>query len=92
MFQIKFKIPTKMNMRKFSLLKNKLSIGIKREEKNVWERRVPITPYHVDKLVKENIKVFIQPSLNRIFTNKEFEKVIFITKGRCINHRRFISC
>ena len=50
-------------------------IGIRREDKNEWERRVPITPDDV-KLLKEkyNIKTIIQPSKIRVFTDEEYEK------------------
>ena len=47
-------------------------LGIRREDKNKWERRVPITPAHIKKL-KENygIKTIIQPSDIRIFKTAE---------------------
>lgn len=52
-----------------------LCIGIVREEKNKWERRVPLTPKEVDTLIQAGIKVLIQPSTNRCFTQKEYEDV-----------------
>ncbi|KAI8322217.1 hypothetical protein GQ54DRAFT_317268 [Martensiomyces pterosporus] len=51
-------------------------IGIRREDKNRWERRVALTPAHVDKLIKETgARVLVQPSNTRIFNNASFEKV-----------------
>ena len=50
-------------------------LGIRREDKNRWERRVPITPEHV-KILKEKhgIETIIQPSKIRIFTDEEYKK------------------
>ena len=50
-------------------------IGIRREDKNQWERRVPLTPNDVKELKEKfGIKTIIQPSKIRIFTDKEYEK------------------
>lgn len=50
-----------------------LTIAVRREDKNKWERRVPITPNHVKALKdKFGIEVLIQPSNIRAFTNKEY--------------------
>ncbi|KAJ1770169.1 hypothetical protein IW140_004894 [Coemansia sp. RSA 1813] len=50
-------------------------IGIRREDKNRWERRVALTPSHVRKLIKETgARVLVQPSNTRIFNNASFEK------------------
>jgi alpha-aminoadipic semialdehyde synthase len=50
------------------------TLGILREEKNIWERRVPLTPDHVKELMnKHNIRTIIQPSEIRIFNEKKFE-------------------
>lgn len=38
-------------------------IGIRREDKNVWERRTPLVPDHVRHLIKtHNLRVIVQPS------------------------------
>ncbi|EDQ90158.1 uncharacterized protein MONBRDRAFT_16322, partial [Monosiga brevicollis MX1] len=37
-------------------------IAVRRETKNRWERRAPLTPSHVRKLVRKGIQVLIQPS------------------------------
>lgn len=49
------------------------NIGIRREDKNKWERRVPLIPEHVKEL-RENhaIDVTLQPSSIRIFPDNEF--------------------
>jgi alpha-aminoadipic semialdehyde synthase len=50
-------------------------IGIRREDKNQWERRVPLVPDNV-KFLKERygIKTLIQPSEIRAYTNEEYSK------------------
>ncbi|HON43854.1 MAG TPA: bifunctional lysine ketoglutarate reductase /saccharopine dehydrogenase family protein [Planctomycetota bacterium] len=48
------------------------TIGIRREDKNCWEKRVPIVPSDVAKLVQQGIAVQIQPSSIRCFTDQEF--------------------
>ncbi|KAJ2609943.1 hypothetical protein H4S08_003829, partial [Coemansia sp. RSA 1365] len=53
-----------------------LVIGIRREDKNRWERRVALTPAHVRRLIKETgARVLVQPSNTRIFNNASFERV-----------------
>lgn len=55
-----------------------ISIGIRREEKNRWEMRAPLTPAHVKELKKlKDVQVTVQPCTKRIFTDKEYEKVSF---------------
>ncbi|KAJ2656007.1 hypothetical protein IWW48_005248 [Coemansia sp. RSA 1200] len=50
-------------------------IGIRREDKNRWERRVALTPSHIEKLITETgARVLVQPSNTRIFNNASFEK------------------
>jgi alpha-aminoadipic semialdehyde synthase len=51
-------------------------VGIVRETKNKWERRVPLTPVDLNTLISElTFKCIIQPSENRIFKNEEYPKV-----------------
>jgi len=54
----------------------KYMIGIRREDKNKWERRVPLTPQHVKEL-RENysVEVRLQPSPIRIFSDEEYLQV-----------------
>lgn len=52
------------------------TFGIRREDKNKWERRVPIIPEHVKELKNiYDIETIIQPSKIRVFTDKEYESV-----------------
>jgi alpha-aminoadipic semialdehyde synthase len=50
-------------------------IGIRREDKNEWERRCPLIPGDV-KEIKEKfgIKTIVQPSKVRIYTDEEYEQ------------------
>jgi len=51
-------------------------IGIVRETKNAWERRVPLIPADLEKLISQyKIDAVIQPSDNRIFTNEDYRRV-----------------
>jgi len=53
----------------------KLALGIRREDKNRWERRVPLVPHHIRELKeKYDFEVIVQPSSIRIHTEKEYEK------------------
>lgn len=48
-------------------------IGIRREDKNRWERRVPLTPEHVAQLVsRHGLEVAVQPSSNRAFPDQAY--------------------
>ena len=50
-------------------------IGIRREDKNKWERRVPLTPAHVQELKDHHqIQTIIQPSTIRCFTDESYQK------------------
>jgi alpha-aminoadipic semialdehyde synthase len=49
-------------------------VGIRREDKNRWERRVPLTPDHVRKLMRrEDVGFVVQPSPLRVFADAEYE-------------------
>jgi alpha-aminoadipic semialdehyde synthase len=51
----------------------KACIGIRREDKSRWERRVPVTPEDARKLKEEHgIEVWVQPSPIRVFSEEEF--------------------
>jgi len=50
-------------------------IAIRREDKNKWERRVPLTPEAVKVLRNANINVVVQPSTKRIFSDDLYAKV-----------------
>jgi len=49
-------------------------LGIRREDKNKWERRVPIIPAHIKELKEKNgINTVVQPSNIRIFNDEEYK-------------------
>ncbi|TYZ69117.1 hypothetical protein PybrP1_008867 [[Pythium] brassicae (nom. inval.)] len=48
------------------------SVGIVREVYNKWERRTPLTPAHVQRLVESGVQVLIQPSHSRIFSDEQY--------------------
>ena len=50
------------------------SIGIRREDKNKWERRVPLTPQAVARLVAAGYDVVVQPSTVRIFDDEQYRQ------------------
>lgn len=51
------------------------SIGIRREDKNVWEKRAPIIPSHVRELVQHHgLDVSVQPSEIRVFSDQEYTR------------------
>jgi len=48
-------------------------IGIRREDKNHWERRVPLTPDEVARLVRDHgLAVLVQPSVIRCYPDDEY--------------------
>jgi alanine dehydrogenase len=51
----------------------KTKIGIRREDINRWEKRVPLIPSHARELVeKQPIEIFVQPSEIRVFTDDDY--------------------
>ncbi len=52
------------------------SIGLRREDKNKWEKRVPIIPADVEELIEQNdLKVIVQPSNIRVFSDEEYKNL-----------------
>ncbi len=50
-----------------------VTIGIRREDKNEWERRVPLVPSDVADLMRDNdLDFIVQPSPIRVFTDEDF--------------------
>ena len=47
-------------------------VGIRKETKNVWERRCPLTPRHVRSIVEHGGTVVVESSMTRCFTDQEF--------------------
>jgi alpha-aminoadipic semialdehyde synthase len=50
-------------------------IGIRREDKSEWERRVPLIPDHVRALLAQGVEIVVQPSEIRVFKESEYETV-----------------
>ena len=51
----------------------KTLIGIRREDKNPWERRVPLIPAHVREIIQNHpLEIWLQPSSIRIFPDKDY--------------------
>lgn len=50
-------------------------IGIRYEDKYVMERRVPLVPSHLKKLIEEEgLEVFVETSAKRVFSDEEYER------------------
>lgn len=50
-----------------------ICLGIRREEKSVWESRAPLSPAHVGILRADfGISVVVQPSTTRVFSDREY--------------------
>ena len=48
-------------------------IGIRREDKNEWERRAPLTPDHVAELVEQReLEISLEPASLRVFPAKDY--------------------
>ena len=56
---------------------NKVLIGILRENRPFWERRVVLTPDHIKQFLQntKQIGFIVQPSKLRIFNDKEYKEV-----------------
>lgn len=53
----------------------KAIIGIRREDKNLWERRAPLTPDQVESLIRAHgVEVCVQPSEQRIFSDDVYRR------------------
>ena len=50
------------------------AIGIRREDKYEWERRAPLTPSHVARLVQAGVDVYVQPSTLRVFSEEAYRQ------------------
>ncbi|MBC8525296.1 MAG: hypothetical protein H8D22_00245 [Candidatus Cloacimonetes bacterium] len=63
-----------------------MKIGIRREDKSKWERRVPLIPEHT-KLLKEkyDIETILQPSNIRIFSDFEYRNAGALIKEDLYN-------
>ncbi len=54
---------------------NMIILGIIKETKNKWERRVPLNPQAVQKLIQKGFEVIVQPSEIRIYKDEEYSSV-----------------
>lgn len=53
----------------------KTLIGIRREDKNPWERRAPLIPTHVREIIRNNpIDIRLQPSTIRVFPDGDYQQ------------------
>ena len=53
----------------------KTALGIRREDKNPWERRVPLIPVHTRELMRAlPLEIRIQPSPIRIFADEDYRR------------------
>jgi len=51
-----------------------VTVGIRREDKNKWERRVPLIPADVADLQRDHkINFIVQPSPIRVFSDTDYE-------------------
>ena len=54
---------------------SKIVIGIRREDKNPWERRVPLIPVHARELIRDQgLEIWMQPSAIRVFSDEEYRR------------------
>jgi alpha-aminoadipic semialdehyde synthase len=52
-----------------------VTIGIRREDKNIYERRAPIIPEHVRELIQEDsIDFIVEPSKIRVFSDDDYSE------------------
>ncbi|XP_071549344.1 alpha-aminoadipic semialdehyde synthase, mitochondrial isoform X2 [Panulirus ornatus] len=50
-------------------------LAIRREDQSVWERRAPLGPSQVRQLVKDGVKVIVQPSNRRAYPMQAYQSV-----------------
>lgn len=49
------------------------TLAIRREDKNIWERRVPLIPEQAAQLIREHdLNILVQPSERRVFTDEQY--------------------
>ncbi|KAH0553318.1 alpha-aminoadipic semialdehyde synthase, mitochondrial [Cotesia glomerata] len=59
------------SVRYTSSLKGKI-IAIRREDQSVWERRAPLAPSNVRRLIRSGVKVIVQPSNRRAYPAQSY--------------------
>jgi saccharopine dehydrogenase (NAD+, L-lysine-forming) len=51
----------------------KIRFGIRREDKNIWEKRVPLIPSHAREIIKNYpLELWMQPSRVRVFSDQDY--------------------
>lgn len=50
-------------------------VAIRREDNSVWERRAPLAPHHVKQLIRNGVKVLVQPSNRRAYNMAEYAAI-----------------
>lgn len=50
----------------------KNTIAIRHEDKYKMERRAPLTPRHIEQLIKQGVEVLVETSKKRVFTDDEY--------------------
>ena len=50
-----------------------MKIGIRKEDKSPWERRVPLVPEDIRELARAGIQVVVEASSQRAVSDAEFE-------------------
>ncbi|XP_004926544.2 alpha-aminoadipic semialdehyde synthase, mitochondrial [Bombyx mandarina] len=60
------------NVAFYSSTKTRRVIAIRREDQSVWERRAPFSPSNVKSLVREGVKVIVQPSNRRAYPMQSY--------------------
>ncbi|XP_061381480.1 alpha-aminoadipic semialdehyde synthase, mitochondrial [Danaus plexippus] len=56
----------------YSTSKHRRVIAIRREDQSVWERRAPFSPSNVNRLVRNGVKVIVQPSNRRAYPMQSY--------------------
>ncbi|KAG6453059.1 alpha-aminoadipic semialdehyde synthase, mitochondrial [Manduca sexta] len=56
----------------YSSTKGRHVIAIRREDQSVWERRAPFAPSNVNRLVRQGVKVIVQPSNRRAYPMQSY--------------------
>ncbi|XP_039751118.1 alpha-aminoadipic semialdehyde synthase, mitochondrial [Pararge aegeria] len=56
----------------YSTAKPRRVIAIRREDQSVWERRAPFSPSNVNRLVRNGVRVIVQPSNRRAYPMQSY--------------------
>ncbi len=52
-----------------------MKIGVRAENKNRFERRIPLVPDDIQELIRQGIDIAVQTSSQRAITDETFQKV-----------------